>query len=328
MDLSIDLIKEFAKTTNDEPVIDKGSTAYGRYVLQRDKAFVEIDGSNGALTPVATTSTVKNNDRVTVLIKDHTAIVTGNLTDPSASSDDVENVKKTMGTATLDIEDLKEKLSNQEITLKEYETAIEDAKRVATDYIDFTAGTGLVIGSTSISNNVRIYSGGIDIREGENILASYTGDKISLGVNSLKSTISLCSEVGYISAIEDERYSLHELIISSAGHLKLQSRSAQCGVRLGGEYTLEIQQDEVSFYKASTVDVIWAMSSERVTLGPYGVASPRMIIDQKSGKLKGDWNISGKVKMDSLNDDATSGEASSYKLLVAGSTGIIYKSEW
>lgn len=332
MDLSIDLIKEFAKTTNDEPVINKGSTAYGRYILQGDKAFVEIDGSNGALTPVATTSTVKNNDRVTVLIKDHTAIVTGNLTDPSASSDDVENVKKTMGTATLDIEDLKEKLSNQEITLKEYETAIEDAKRVATDYIDFTAGTGLVIGSTSISNNVRIYSGGIDIREGENILASYTGDKISLGANSLKSTISLCSEVGYISAVEDEQYSLHELLISSAGHLKLQSRSGQCGVMLGGAYTLEINQDEVSFYKSGTVDVIWAMSSERVTLGPYGVSSPRMIIEQNSGKLKGNWDInandltvSGTPKFAKLSNEADDPVYSSYKLVAVGTSGIIHR---
>lgn len=194
MGLPIDLIKEFAKTTNDEQVINEGSNVYGRYVLQGDKAFVEIDGSDGILTPVATTSTAKNNDRVTVLIKDHTAIVTGNLTDPSASSEEVEDVKKQMGTATLDLEELKTKLENQEITIQEYDEAIAEAKRKATDYIDFTAGTGLVIGSSTISNNVHIYSGGIDIRDGETILASYTDSKISLGVNNQYSVIGMCDD--------------------------------------------------------------------------------------------------------------------------------------
>lgn len=192
MDLPIDLIKEFAKNTNDEQAINEGSNVYGRYVLQGDKAFVEIDGSDGMLTPVATTSTAKNNDRVTVLIKDHTAIVTGNLTDPSASSEEVEDVKKQMGTATLDLEELKTKLENQEITIQEYDEAIAEAKRKATDYIDFTAGTGLVIGSSTISNNVRIYSGGVDIRDGDTILASYTDNKIYLGKENRQATIDFC----------------------------------------------------------------------------------------------------------------------------------------
>ena len=83
-------------------------------------------------------------------------------------------------------------MDNQEITLDEYRSAIAEAKREATDYIDFTAGTGLVIGSSSISSNVRIYSGGIDIRDGDTILASYTDDVISLGKNSSSSMIDMC----------------------------------------------------------------------------------------------------------------------------------------
>ena len=324
MDLSIDLIKEFAKTTNDEPVIDKGSTAYGRYVLQGDKAFVEIDGSNGALTPVATTSTVKNNDRVTVLIKDHTAIVTGNLTDPSASSDDVENVKKTMGTATLDIEDLKEKLSNQEITLKEYETAIEDAKRVATDYIDFTAGTGLVIGSTTISNNVRIYSGGIDIRNGETILASYTDNTIKIGANNRHSSIELLNGLGTIEATSNPETSYDSLSILGDNIYISQPITSEdqvdsyifmskfginlvgSGAHLGIGSTLSGESENISF-----------SYSDPTTAGPTtGIEISKNFVD-----------FVGKLRVDTLSDGAASGEASSYKLLVAGSTGIMYKSK-
>lgn len=326
MDLSIDLIKEFAKTTNDEPVIDKGSTAYGRYVLQGDKAFVEIDGSNGALTPVATTSTVKNNDRVTVLIKDHTAIVTGNLTDPSASADDVENVKKTMGTAALDIEDLKEKLSNQEITLKEYETAIEDAKRVATDYIDFTAGTGLVIGSTSISNNVRIYSGGIDIRNGDTILASYTDNKIKLGANGRQSSIELLNGLGTIEATSNPGTPYDNLTILS-DHIYIsqpfdpdnEDRATSFvdispyGVNLHG-VGAHIGVSDGIFGEGDTISFSYA---DPTTADPTtGIQITKNFVD-----------FVGKLRVDTLSDGAASGQASSYKLLVAGSTGIMYKSK-
>lgn len=192
MELSSDLIREFAKNTKDEPTINQGATVYGTFRVQDGINYVQIDGSD-TRTPVASTITAKNGDRVTVLIKDHSAIVTGNLEDPSASSEEVEEVKKTMGQSTLDIEDLKQQLANQEITLDEYREAIADAKRMATDYIDFSAGTGLVIGSTSISSNVRIYSGGIDIRDGNTILASYTDDRISIGVDDSSAIIDMCS---------------------------------------------------------------------------------------------------------------------------------------
>lgn len=192
MELSSDLIREFAKNTKDESPNNVGSTVYGTFRIQDGINYVQIDGSD-TRTPVASTVTAKNGDRVTVLIKDHKAIVTGNLEDPSASSEEVEEVKKTMGQSTLDIERLKQQLENQEITLDEYREAIADAKRMATDYIDFTAGTGLVIGSTSISNNVRIYSGGIDIRDGDTILASYTDDIIYLGKENTTASIDFCS---------------------------------------------------------------------------------------------------------------------------------------
>lgn len=192
MELSSDLIREFAKNTKDESPNNVGSTVYGTFRIQDGINYVQIDGSD-TRTPVASTVTAKNGDRVTVLIKDHKAIVTGNLEDPSASSEEVEEVKKTMGQSTLDIERLKQQLENQEITLDEYREAIADAKRMATDYIDFTAGTGLVIGSTSISNNVRIYSGGIDIRDGDTILASYTDDEISIGANNASAIINMCN---------------------------------------------------------------------------------------------------------------------------------------
>ena len=97
MDLNSILISEFAKITNDnKEIINEGATVYGTYRVDGDGAYVQIDGSD-TRTPVATTSEARNGDRVTVLIKNHRAIITGNLTDPSASGKTVENLSEVVG---------------------------------------------------------------------------------------------------------------------------------------------------------------------------------------------------------------------------------------
>lgn len=90
MALSSDLISQFVKVTKDDKKVSKETTVYGTIVYD-GKPYVKLDGSN-VLTPIDTTANVKDGDRVTVMIKDHTATVTGNLSSPSARSEDVEYV--------------------------------------------------------------------------------------------------------------------------------------------------------------------------------------------------------------------------------------------
>ena len=93
MDLNSILVSEFAKITNDnKETVNEGTTVYGTYRVDGDGAYVQIDGSD-TRTPVATTSEARNGDRVTVLIKNHRAIITGNLTDPSATITTVKEVE-------------------------------------------------------------------------------------------------------------------------------------------------------------------------------------------------------------------------------------------
>ena len=90
MALSNELAKLFAKTTNDNNNTNKTeATVYGTIVDNDGTKFVKLDGSE-VLTPIKTTASVKNGDRVTVMLKNHTAMVTGNITTPSASSSDVD----------------------------------------------------------------------------------------------------------------------------------------------------------------------------------------------------------------------------------------------
>lgn len=91
MEISSDLISQFVKVTADEPERNDGSTVYGTVVEYDGGAFIRFDGSD-LLTPVTLTSSVKAGDRVSVLVKDHTATVTGNVSDPSAGSGNVQNI--------------------------------------------------------------------------------------------------------------------------------------------------------------------------------------------------------------------------------------------
>ena len=85
MALSSDLISQLVKSTKPEKPKTKESTSYGTAVEYEGRTYVKLDGSE-LLTPVNTTSSVKDGDRVTVMIKNHSATVMGNMSDPSAST--------------------------------------------------------------------------------------------------------------------------------------------------------------------------------------------------------------------------------------------------
>lgn len=87
MSLPIELISQFVKITNDEQEKKRESTVYGK--MSEDNAHVILDGSDIS-TPVSTTVDTQPGERVTVLLKNHTATVTGNLSSPAAR---IETVK-------------------------------------------------------------------------------------------------------------------------------------------------------------------------------------------------------------------------------------------
>ena len=89
MGLSNNLVSQFAKIVNNEKKTKKETTLYGTFVIRDGKKYVKLDGSD-LLTPVIQTADAKNDERVSVTIKNHTAIVTGNVSSPAARTGDVE----------------------------------------------------------------------------------------------------------------------------------------------------------------------------------------------------------------------------------------------
>lgn len=91
MALSQDLINQFVKLTEKEEK-PKEVTVNGTYKTVNGQEYVQIDGSD-ILTPVNSTVEAEDGERVKVMIKNHTATVTGNISSPSARTKSVQNLK-------------------------------------------------------------------------------------------------------------------------------------------------------------------------------------------------------------------------------------------
>lgn len=130
MRLSDELKSEFAKLIS-KPEKQTETTMYGTIAIRDNIMYVNLDGSD-ILTPITTTTSVKDGDRVTVLIKNHTAIVTGNLSSPSSSSSEVDEIRTKVNSIeaiTANIDDIvadnvyiKEHLTANEAYISELQT--------------------------------------------------------------------------------------------------------------------------------------------------------------------------------------------------------------
>lgn len=104
MALSDKLISDFAKMNKQIKDKNGETTVTGTAKLYDGKIYVQLDGSD-QLTPIASsTAGMKDGDRVTVRIKNHTLTITGNTSDPSASSGDLDDTKTEIGNKITEFE--------------------------------------------------------------------------------------------------------------------------------------------------------------------------------------------------------------------------------
>lgn len=104
MGLSSDLIAQFVKSTRDTTKNTNGESVYGVISEQNGEMYVKLDGSD-VYTPIVSTVKIADGDRVVVRIKDHTATVTGNITNQSAGSKEVNVIEGNVGTL-LEVDEL------------------------------------------------------------------------------------------------------------------------------------------------------------------------------------------------------------------------------
>ena len=129
MALSNELISQFVKTVQEKEEPKKESTAYGTIIKQGDVEYVKLDGSD-LLTPISSTTVVKDNDRVMVTIKNHTAIVTGDFTNPSANNKDVVEIGNKISDFEIVIAD--------KVTTEQLEAEIARIEKLRTEELEAT----------------------------------------------------------------------------------------------------------------------------------------------------------------------------------------------
>ena len=125
MGLSNDLVSQFVKVTKDEKTTKKETTVYGTVVDHNDSTYVKLDGSD-ILTPIIATVDVKSGERVVVLLKNHTATVTGNLTSPAVRTETVNIIND---------------------SIADTQVVADTAKQTATNFISFDSENGVMIGN-------------------------------------------------------------------------------------------------------------------------------------------------------------------------------------
>lgn len=148
MALSNDLIAEFVKLTNGEKQPPSETTRYGTAVEYNGQIYVRLDGSD-RMTPVTSTVSIKPGERVMVLMKKHTATVTGNISSPSASDSDVKEVDK--------------KVQNVSDQISEFEIIIAD--KVSTDQLEAAVGRITKLETDNVTVNKKLTVNEADISD-------------------------------------------------------------------------------------------------------------------------------------------------------------------
>lgn len=288
MTLSKELISQFVKTTNDTHKKSTETTVYGTVVINDTGRYVKIDGSpDNILTPISSTTSVKEGDRVTVMIKNHTAVVTGNLTAPSVSLDDV-----------LDAEDLKNR--------------IDEAAKTATNFMGYDS-TGLQIGNKTSGQwsgfRTRITSATFDIlNSAGTALASYGAKLIELGKNATDAVIKFCGGKGQIEYDSDEDF----LQVTGENlRLKGSSMASLYSHYYDGSHTAEKSSvnatpQGVHIFSEKSIDIDpvtmsgnWDDAEVSVTPNGVDVLGDNVNVTSRYGTMIS--SVSGNVTIDPLN---------------------------
>lgn len=275
MKLPKNLISEFVKITNNTTKTKNETTVYGSIVKNGESIYVKLDGSD-ILTPVSTTADAQDGERVTVLIKNHTATVTGNISSPAARTDDVQQLEidkldtasaETTYATIINLEAANGKITNLETDQSSFKTVatekfnaiesrIDEAGKTATDFLSYDSTNGLQVGdktggswsgfrtqTTSSSFNILNAAG--------SILASYGAKLIELGKNATDAVIKLCGGKGQIEYAPDTD--------SKENYLQLSSDK------------LRLKSNALTSLYSSTVDENGDIKKSSVNVTPAGI---------------------------------------------------------
>lgn len=300
------LATTFAKIIKEDATATKDSTVYGTAVEFNGKMYVKLDGSE-RMTPIETTTSIKEGDRVTVLIKAHSATVTGNVTDPSTSKSD----KK----ATDDkVKDLSSKVS-------EFGTVV--AGKVSTEQLQAVEGrvTNLESDNVNVKNELKAQSASITSLDAKKAsiddLKATNASIDNLKANML-TTDTLDTKYATIKNLEATDATIHNLSADYGDFKKatvddLKARKA------------EIHDLSAKKLNATDAEITYA----NIDFSNIGVAAIKQFY-ATSGIIKdlviGDQTVTGEIVGVTIKGDLIEGNTIvADKLVMKGDDGLFYK---
>ena len=229
MSLSSDLISQFVKITNDTNKAKSETTTYGTISKQGDSTYVKLDGAE-TTTPVVTTVNVDDGDRVVVMIKNHTAYVTGNMSSPAARSGDIV--------------DFSTEITELGIAIaKKVDTVVLDAERARIDY--------LVAEDVVVKNRLDASEAKIGILEADNVTIHDTLTANKASIESLE------ARTADIEVIRADVATIDSLIFGSASGNVIQTTFSNAVIaQLGDAQIKSAMIDSVSADKITAGDII------------------------------------------------------------------------
>ena len=300
MSLSSDLISKFVEITNDKPESKKETIVYGTIVLNNDSKYVKIDGSD-LLTPISSTTDVEDGERVTVMIKDHSAIVTGNISSPSAKNSTVQALEGRVTTAEVLIAD--------KASIKDLES---ETARIDT----------LTADNASIKGRLTASEADIDNLEAENVTINQTLTAQSANIETLNTTKL---------SVQDATATYATINNLNATNAEIHNLEADYGnfVELTTNNFSSVNAN-ITNLEAKKIDTVTANATyANIDFSNIGTAAIEKFF-AKSGLIEnvivGDGTVTGNLVGVTIKGDLIEGgTVVADKLVIQGADGLYYK---
>ena len=317
MSLSNDVISQFAKTVNGKNKEKTESTVYGTVAIYGGQRYVKMDGSD-LLTPCDTTVSVNEGERVTVLVKNHTATINGNLSSPSARTGDVEVVREQV----LEVQ----RVVADKATIKDLE-----AERARIE--ELVADNAVIKGRVSASeadigelktNNAKI-TGRLDANEAS--IKKLDAEKLTAKDAELKyATVEkLQATDAKVGNLETDNVSVKGRLNAAEGNIKnLNADNVAINKHLSAN-DADIKSLRAEKLNAKDADIKYA----NIDFSNIGIAAMEKFYSE-SGLIKnvvvGDQTITGELVGVTIRGDLIEGNTiKADKLVIKGEDGLYYK---
>ena len=310
MSLSNDLLSEFAKiVTENSKQKPAESTVYGTIVEYNGSKYIKMDGSE-LLTPISSTTSIDDGDRVTAVVKDHSVVVTGNISSPSNTVKNEDGVNVPIGTKINEFENI----VADSVSTKDLEATNANIEKLSTEYV--------VVRDTLVANDIIARN----VETGEMTASEATIKDLYAQKAEFD---KLTAETAVVKDLTTDNLLVKEALIANkifAEDIETGKLEASTAV-IDALKATKLVAEDVETGKLTATDA--TLKFANIDFANIGKAAIRKFFSE-SGMIKdlvvGDHTVTGQfvgVTVDAAS--ITTGELVADRIVVKGEDGIYYK---